>query len=409
MFLSINMTKVLYYKGSWLLDQIYNHNNKEFNEKILNFICANQAGWFTSCFSGYDRTVDVNHYPIRLDCFSFPSTAITISLSQIFLNRAQEIWALNKRISFLWSGGIDSTSALIALMMTNEHWYENIDVYATNYSIETEYPYFYNTYLKDKNCVTIIQGTDLLDANFYLNKELVITGDCADQLYGFGMAIEASTKKIPGTSLTDGSIRNTPYEELRETLFGRVTTYLEYLKNQPGFSYTLESLKAFHQLPEAQTIFMNWMDAFISRSPVPIQTGYDFQWWCAFSLKYQTLRYRSATITANASLMDVTKYMGFFDCANFQRWAIDSHSLKWPTDNPKDYKKPFKDFIFAYTEDNDYLTNKTKVNSIPRSLDSSHTVGSLIRYVDSTGHIITSDRSPSAVLLTEEKLIEILT
>lgn len=402
------MTKVLYYKGSWLLDQIFVNNKFEFNEKILNFICANQTGWFTNIFSGYDRTVDVNHYPIRLDCLSLPSNPLTISLSEVFVNRAQEIWALNKRISFFWSGGIDSTAALIALMMTNEYWYENIDVYTTNYSIETEHPLFYNTYLKERNCVKLIEGSELLNSNLYTDKELVVTGDCADQLFGFGMGIKPATR-MPGDPLITKSIRHTSYEELRETLFDKVKIKLDYLNSQDKFRLTLMSINKFHELSEAKTIYMNWMDSYISRSPIPIETGFDFHWWVAFSMKYQALRYRIATITANASLTDTTKYMGFFDHPDFQRWSMDNHSLKWPSENVTDYKKPFKDFIFEYTNDNDYQLNKTKVISMQKSLEGTTLrPESLIRYVDSTGYMITHEQRPTSKLLSEEKLNEIL-
>ena len=59
--------------------------------------------------------------------------------------------------------------------------------------------------------------------------------------------------------------------------------------------------------------------------------------------------------------------ISFFNSEDFQRWSIVNHDLKhkgtWKT-----YKWPSKEFIYEYNRDDNYLNNKTKETSFPKTV-----------------------------------------
>jgi asparagine synthetase B (glutamine-hydrolysing) len=53
------------------------------------------------------------------------------------------------------SGGIDSTVALSALIMTNNDYRNRITVYTSEYSIQNEYPLFFDMFVKDMDYILL--------------------------------------------------------------------------------------------------------------------------------------------------------------------------------------------------------------------------------------------------------------
>lgn len=371
---------VLYYQGSWLLDQSLHQSQGEFNQRLLNFVCAHQTAWFTSIESGYDRTLTSSHYPINLRCDILPSVAGDHTLSEIFHDRAIELWNLGKPLSFMWSGGIDSTSALVALINTNPDWYRDIEVITTPFCLSNEYPKFFQDFLEKRDCVTVLEGSTFFTNEFWSKRHCIVTGDCADQLFGFGFV-----RRLSGDFLTDQSIRDVGIDQIRGMAFDLVQSKYNYLKQRRGAQPCLD---LFHNLPESRDIFMSWFNDFIQRSPVVIRDGFDFQWWTAFSMKLQTLRYRSRCLTSNSAQADINRHLAFFDCGGFQRWAIDHHNEKWPGRLKHTYKQPFKDFIYNTTGDIQYLETKGKESSWAKSLPPGMTPSSCVKYLDSTNFIM---------------------
>ena len=393
------MTQVLYHNGTWIVDQVLAYKNWQLDQSTLNWLAAHQVGWFTSIACGYDRTVPLDHYPVSLQCSQFPQQQSQASLHDVYMARARQIWEWGKPVTLLWSGGIDSTSALVALISTNPSWYRDINIVTTANGIDIEAPQFYHQFLKAHNCVTVVDGMDLLDSDFYLDKPLVISGDCADQLFGFGFV----SKRLPGPWLTDPSIRDVSMDKIKSMAFDLVLAQHTWQQQNKRSS---RSLDLFHQLPEARDIFMTWFEDFVGRSPVPLRDGFDFQWWVAFAMKFQLTRYRPAWMCRHPQLADLNRYPAFFDCAGFERWAIDHHDQKWPGRLPNTYKQPFKDFIFDYTRDFDYKENKGKSASMKAALPDSLAPRSIIKYLDTSGVML--DRDAPNQSLSSQQLQQIL-
>jgi hypothetical protein len=387
--------ELLYYDGTWLMDQLL-HQRQEFDQPLLNFICAHETGWFTSVRSGYDRTVESNHYPVNLCSDPLPREPNKNSLSDIFHERAKNLWNLSQPLSFMWSGGIDSTSALVALINTNPSWHKDMQIITTVFCLQNENPQFFKDFLQPHNCVAVVEGSTFLSKNYWLSRPLVVTGDCADQLFGFGFV-----PRLPGKLLTDRSIRDVSIGQVQSMAFDLVQEKYQYLREN---QLTGPCLDQFHALPEARDIFMTWFLDFIQRCPISIRDGFDFQWWVAFSTKLQTLRYRAAWLTGDARMADLGRYRAFFDCAPFQRWAIDHHHDKWPGRLPHTYKQPFKDFIYATTCDPVYQQNKGKESTWQHSLPPGVKPNSRIKYLDSSNFVM--PRSPN--WLPESQLLSIL-
>ena len=132
--------KVLYYnvflvpnlieKKIWSVDK---YLSKQFNENL--FKSYRKYGMDTQNFV-YDRTDTIPHYiNIKKNIAPIPSAdGFNKSFEEVVEERAKELLSYNKPISVVWSGGIDSTLALFALIkFANDP--EQISVYGTYSSI----------------------------------------------------------------------------------------------------------------------------------------------------------------------------------------------------------------------------------------------------------------------------------
>ncbi|MHA2098813.1 MAG: hypothetical protein ACW99A_09005 [Candidatus Kariarchaeaceae archaeon] len=242
---------------------------------------------------------------------------------------------LGKKIRVFWSGGIDSTTALIALMKaaTKSGNKAIVNVFLSIDSVH-EYPLFYNNHIKEKFSITPID--EIL--NFFEKDFINITGEHGDQLFGSHLL---EPYVIGGSAFMD-------YRDVLELIMTQRLDKISEVK--PTIEYLQPQVDA---------------------APVKIKTFFDFMWWLNFSLKWQqvTLRLPAYCVGNVEQVYQSTHH--FFRDERFQIWALQRDDIRTPS-SWTEYKPEAKSYILDFTGDEDYFNNKVKEPSLKRVLARSH-------------------------------------
>jgi hypothetical protein len=236
----------------------------------------------------------------------------------------------NAAIYVLWSGGVDSTCALVSILENCEH--NRIVVLLTDNSIG-EYPAFYRRHIHGKlNCKHASAFVQEL-----AGPNLVVSGELNDQL--FGSDIIADAISIFGFDAVLGRLQ-------RELITSLYQVKLNGDRNTALFFSSL-----FGRLAET--------------APVTLKTNFDLLWWINFTLKWQTVYMRSLAFSTKplSPAQIKTSYHPFFCTTEFQLWSMNNLDQKiknhWKT-----YKWPAKEIIYEFTKDADYRDHKIKYRSL---------------------------------------------
>lgn len=234
---------------------------------------------------------------------------------------------LDTKIRVLWSGGIDSTSAIISLMKATDRIGKPdlLEVVCSDRSIE-EYPLFFEEHIKGRYNVTKLEGPvpKALDPS-YVN----VTGEHGDQLFG-SMLLEPYVKN--GTA-------QLPYEDtlprvIEESLGSeqKAGVVIDYLTEQFG------------------------------AAPIEISSLFDALWWINYSMKWQHVTLRLPAFSNNArAVHDSLEH--FFRNDDFQAWTLGNNDIREVEDWSR-YKDAAKRYILDFTGDQEYYRTKTKEGSL---------------------------------------------
>ena len=256
------------------------------------------------------------------------------------LQTARDLWdeAGRRRIAVFWSGGIDSTTALTALIRTNNHWREQIKIYTSRFAIEQEYPEFYNDYLTGLD-VLLLQDQDFFSPRLFDSDLLVVDGGCGDQMWGCNI------------------LRDLDWNQKYQVLW----SHAQFLQKVT---------------PWQQDWVIEYIERQIQKFPTPIKTLADLYWMLTFTHKWDHVRRRHMSRVPDITLFD--SMHSFFNSFHLQRWAISNLEpklgLSWNS-----YKQPAKDFIYEWAGHEQYRVNKLQVPSLIRSMT---TESNLIPYFD---------------------------
>lgn len=261
---------------------------------------------------------------------------------------------LDAPIYVTWSGGIDSTTVLVALLKNaSEAERARLVVLLTEESI-SEYPDFYRTHIRGKlTCDSMSLFPYLLGSDV-----MIVGGEGNDQVFGSDISARLISKKGPG-------IIHEPYN--RQV----VLDYFGAIINDPGVTELCVQL----------------LERVCSKAPVVLTTHFDYLWWLSFAVKWQFVHTRMLAYTARRHVGGITgTYLGtkfdqFFNTDDFQLWSMSNMDKKikdtWNT-----YKWPAKDYIYDFTNDDDYRKNKQKRGSLAIALQQQHSYN----FIDSNFH-----------------------
>ncbi len=275
------------------------------------------------------------------------------SYNDVCNNRAGEIAKLIRdndyKFAVMWSGGIDSTVILAALIKNlSKNQLKNIIVCA-NASSLIENPTFFKKF--------ICNNFEILDSSIYKYDQLIqknyyiITGELGDQLGGL----------------------NQPYIDTQQN-------YYYYIKNLSSTSkrYLIsikDKMYDYHYQLYKDLIIERFGEEYyfrveknIKTANVPIISFYDYMWWFHFNLKYTTSMFR-----APGQYNDQIHCKKILDRLIF--WYNSTDYQKWSMVNRRDQQPSAKKYIHELDKNDWYFYFKTKMDSgghLKRYYDYSH-------------------------------------
>ena len=262
----------------------------------------------------------------------------------------QDILCSDKNLLIHWSGGIDSTCIIAAVLKNFEKSNLSRVRVLCNWMSILEYPKFYLDH--------ICKNFQVIDSNFFDNQgcyppdTLIINGQGADSLQCGPAPNVDYIMSVRDCSLLDNSWEKNPDCLIR--YLGRIT----------------HSNK-----------FASWYYEKISENiksvVVPIETYYDFIWWSSFNYNWCHAagllfwHFRNNCLTWEQFH---NQFISWYNTEDYQLWAMKNngkmikHKARFGSE-----KHHAKKYIFDYTRDKVYYENKIKSSSwaISTQLESS--------------------------------------
>ncbi|MCC6792989.1 MAG: hypothetical protein IT336_14975 [Thermomicrobiales bacterium] len=233
-----------------------------------------------------------------------------------------------RNIALLWSGGIDSTCALIAVTKaaTDQGCLDRVRVLLSMSSIH-EYPGFFLRHIDGRLSV---QAVTHPIAEFLDPALLNVTGEHGDQLFGSHL-------------LRSYVRRGVAHYDAREIL---PLVLLERLRD-----------------PRAARQVGRYLAPVIAAAPVPLRSLFDCIWWFNVALKWQEVTLRMAVHRGAETKAVVESFRHFFRDERFQRWAL-ANTPGRPVPTWTSYKQVAKQYIRDATGDEAYYQTKEKEDSL---------------------------------------------
>jgi hypothetical protein len=299
------------------------------------------------------------------------------ALDMTMLNVAESLWDQvgGNKIMVAWSGGIDSTGVLVALLRTAnnnaQRLMDQLVVILDDVSI-TENPHFYEKYILGK--ITVVQRNErsLSEiAEMYEQKRgiaLLVTGELGDQIFGSAMCRIAFPQKPVEMSGKDEDLLMFAGKDYKSTI--------DVTLDQPWEEAMLKVLEEKGLLAGSGESWKRWIAPQLEQAPFPILSLYDLLWWLNFSCKWQDVSLRclndGGNYQPNDSMTGIIHH--FYGDSRLQCWASirEFHDTKfedlreWRT-----YKEPLKHFIHSFDKNREYYVGKEKVESLCFDLDDS--------------------------------------
>ena len=240
-----------------------------------------------------------------------------------------------------WSGGIDSTVVLAAILKnTTSADRENIRVACNRVSVYENPEFFYDHVMPN---FSVVDSQTLEMAHQLYDTHYVIGGDLADQLY-CGAQGAAMAEAFSGS--LDLDCRRSP------------DMLLKFIAAKTD--------------PEFAEWFYERLMTNINSVNVPVETYHDFWWWHFFN--YAWVDYIVRDITKNMKSQDpvlVKKYLAnhlyWYDTAEYQQWSMNNNQnkIKYGV-SLAETKLPSKQYIYDFDHNEYYRAFKTKQDSTSR-------------------------------------------
>lgn len=237
----------------------------------------------------------------------------------------------------LWSGGVDSTVVVSSILknITAEDR-KNIHIACNRISIY-EYPEFYYKHIEPN--FHVIDSTGIELNQDLLSQYYIIDGEPADQLFvaGVGQNILFSDPDS-----LNNNIRNNP-----DQLIGILSRLID--KEFAHWHY--------------ETMLEN-----INSTDIPVESYYDFFWWHAFNIAWDSICLRSLASQSDHSTAAVQSYrdnfIHWYNTPEYQQWAMNNRiNNKCDISRISGNKLSAKQYIHDYTGDAYYFWFKLKLYS----------------------------------------------
>ena len=307
-------------------------------------------------------------YPLQPPSYSWATAMLDTdlhssacdSLAEILTTRAtgilQTAESTGKQLRVLWSGGIDTTAMVIAfynITKSDTSRRERITICYCERS-QAEYPAFWLSTISQFKKFQIPQH--VRDIFSECNDVSLVTGDPADMM--FGTYVMSQCVLDPPTLRPGG-----PLSPLYMQLEGHWRIFSKFMVYKGLLS------------EEATEYWLQWIEPFVAKSPIPVLTVFDFLWWCSYGLKYQHDLNRIFYNNSHQQIPSemVARMVNFYDTQEFSQWSYHFHQSKMKNKTVwASYKHALKDFIFKFNGDQTYYGAKLKVQSVSNNWGFEH-------------------------------------
>ena len=237
----------------------------------------------------------------------------------------------SKPIVVLWSGGVDSTTVICALLKNGA---KNVKVLCSKDSIE-EYPWFFENVVKK---LPYVVSKKVADDMRTIPASAIVTGWCADQL--FGSNVHLRNLSTYNCSVQEGFLWHWKYMHPEGILAQSALDTVDARINELG-----------------------------AKLGVKIEQFCEFAWLVNFAIKWNLVR--DVLKFDLFGSVNQGKGIAFFDYQPFCNLSIgrfDGLRERNVNKEVKYYKRVFKEYIYDYTKDANYLQKKGKENSWGRNV-----------------------------------------
>lgn len=232
----------------------------------------------------------------------------------VCLSRAQELLNTGRHINILWSGGLDSSLALFALLRQATN-IDQLSVICTFNSIVESGKMFDQLIVPSGVRVKFDVTALNVDCNYCYDEEdpsqLYVNGHCGDQMFG------------PRISMTDSNVR--PTDHWSGAYDPAILDVLE-----PTFKHSARS----------------------------IETVRDARWWMFFNFTWTTVYYDNA-IGRQPNM--AARIIPFYGSDSFQTWAVNTDT--WYSQD-QGYRTPARKALSQLIDYQYYIDHKEKVWSL---------------------------------------------
>lgn len=287
----------------------------------------------------------------------------SLTFTEVTDRRALEVRDLirnrDAKIALYYSGGIDSTISLAALLRNlTEEELKNVHVCMSVDSI-IENPGFFQKFIYNRMNVldsSVARYNEVLNQGF-----IAISCDQGDSLFGTEAALQlyhvqpnlmyhlsvASRNRI-STLLEKSSAAELPFSEFADLI---------------QLHFRVE------ENPEFGRIFYERLVQNIATSSVPVTTLHDFFWWFIFNLKYMHCALRAVISYSGGRDQRFALEQGiinWFHHPDYQRWSMknNNNGEKIRGSSPTTYKWAGRKYLHEFDKNDWYFRHKLKLQSL---------------------------------------------
>ena len=265
----------------------------------------------------------------------------------------------DKRVAVYYSGGIDSTVCLIALLknLTPEEL-KHIDLCLSSESI-IENPYLFVKHITRK--FNILDSAKIRYSEIEQAGNFAITCDQGDSVFGteFGTHIYYNYRQL---------LQKVSPETRRKL----ENYYLKISAAEVHYSEFADLLIAYFEHPRDPSFGRHFYEALVQNiktASVPIHSLHDFFWWIIFNLKYMECALRSSIYYyggTNYSKSINETIINWFNHENYQKWSMVNNNTgqKIRGSTAATYKWAAREYIQSYDKNDWFFRHKLKLSSL---------------------------------------------
>ena len=325
------------------------------DRRMLSYFCKMSRDNFASQTGLLSRT-GKNIFPFTQDVLQMTDTVMPVydpdfdlTWEEVTDQRAHELEQRmlneNKKLVVLWSGGIDSTCIMAAILKNFQPANRSRVTVACTIHSAIENPVFYVRH--------IVPHFTVIDYNQFINNSLTTVTDT--------LVVDGFAGDLLHMSMTPS------LDVCMAVRQGEMLAYDWRTQPDPLINY----LGQVTDSVEFATWYYDRNKANIESVDVPVETYFDFMWWIGFNCEWYSwglhawfFCYRHLNIPYQECK---SKSVGWFRTDSYQQWAMNNNganvkhgldlgSLKlWP-----------KKYIYDVDHNEDYRRYKTKINSTGR-------------------------------------------